>query len=86
MKTWSTKSDPSVFDHVHYTAIWRKNMQRKGEKMNYSVKGRKERGGEKKRLTLTLVFILFLAKKKTRLHRFALKTVKISINLVFMNE
>ncbi len=55
MKTWSTKIDLSVFDHEHFTAIWLKNTTRKkGKKM----KGRKERKGEKKGLTFTLVFIL----------------------------
>lgn len=47
MKTWSSKSDQSVFDHVHYTAIWLKTGREK--KVTYSAERYiRERRREKK--------------------------------------
>ncbi|KAL9973240.1 hypothetical protein ACROYT_G019664, partial [Oculina patagonica] len=75
----------SVFLNKYVTARIGLKRHKKGEKeRNTALKGREEKGEEKKRLTFPLVFIsssleIVSGEKKTRLQRFALKTVKISL-------
>ncbi len=58
IKTGSKKSDVSILEQVRYCANWLTTPQeREKKKRNTALKGREERGEEKKRLTFPLVFI-----------------------------
>ncbi len=52
----SMKSDVSILELVRFCANWLKTQQER-EKRTTALKGREERGEEKKRLTFPLVFI-----------------------------
>ncbi len=49
------KSDVSILEHVRYCANWLKTQQER-KKRTTALKGREERGEQKKRLTFLLVF------------------------------
>ncbi len=70
IKTGSKKSDVSILEQVRYCANWLKTPQEREKKeRNTALKGREERGEEKKRLTFP----------KNAFTAICAKTVKISL-------